>query len=459
MTRDELEALIENGNIELCIDAFRGMPEAARAKLAAAAVARLRALGKAVTAARLAQFMDMDGEMAHQLLRVIKMDAAGAARYRTARAAVLATASFNQWKSVKAHWLPSNEASFRILSDRRPEWLPQLVEHICDEEDTLNLRWHLVRQLVREGYCEPPRSPRYIDRMLSSMMTAGTSTHGTLLERLLADPGLLDYEIWRLFDTEPGPKSLDLLPSKTDAFPPEDSWDGALSLLARDGKLSRERLLDATLDGLSRDMHEMRARWFVAFHERLEPTPEERGARAGRYVDFLNSRNHSTVAFALKVVKDLLREDRLDSDTLVDRVEPAFHSRTKGTVKQALALLDLAVRSSGDAALKARAVRVAAHGLIHEAADVQEGILEFIERHGDREDRELRELLASRLDSIAASRTAGFAAWLELEENRAEEPRTDDLGELFGSSGSARRAIRAAGGRERCTGRRARPAQ
>ena len=51
MTRTELEALIDGGNIEECIVAFLGMPEAERTKLGAAAVARLRALGKGVSAA------------------------------------------------------------------------------------------------------------------------------------------------------------------------------------------------------------------------------------------------------------------------------------------------------------------------------------------------------------------------------------------------------------------------
>ena len=81
--------------------------------------------------------------------------------------------------------------------------------------------------------------------------------------------------------------------------PKNVSWEVALVELAKEGRISRERLLDATIDGLSRDLHELRARWFAMLHDRLEPTSEELAARVTRYRDLLGSRNPSTVAFAL----------------------------------------------------------------------------------------------------------------------------------------------------------------
>lgn len=46
MTRFELEALIDRGDIEECIVAFLGMPESERTKLGAAAVARCARLAR-----------------------------------------------------------------------------------------------------------------------------------------------------------------------------------------------------------------------------------------------------------------------------------------------------------------------------------------------------------------------------------------------------------------------------
>ncbi len=427
MTRNELEALIDGGSIEACVAAVLGMPEAERTKLGAAAVARLRALARGIHA-QIAPFLDAPA--VQHVLPQLSIDAPHAARFRAARAAVLGTASFSQWKGVKRHGLPSNELALRILSDRRPEWLAQFVEIVCDEEDHMIDRWPLIRRLVREGFCPPPQSPRYIDRMMNSMPSDAAGSKMALRDALLADSGLLAHEIWRIFETEPGRRSIQLLTSRMRGGPDETSWEVALAQLASDGKISRTRLLDASLDGLSRDMHDMRARWFAALHDRLEATIDERAARTARYVDFLASRNPSTVAFAIKILKDLMRAARLDAAPVVDRLAPAFHARTKGTVKQALALLDLCIGRSGDSAQKSRAVLVAAEGLVHEAPDVQSAILDFIERHGGPHDGPLAERLAACLESIAVSLRGRVETWLDLRAEPMQEPAKDDLADL-----------------------------
>ena len=48
MTRAELEAFIDAGNLKACLSRLEGMPEAKRAKLGAAAVTRLKAIVKGV---------------------------------------------------------------------------------------------------------------------------------------------------------------------------------------------------------------------------------------------------------------------------------------------------------------------------------------------------------------------------------------------------------------------------
>ena len=433
MTREELEALIDGGSIEACVVALEGMPEADRTKLGSAAVARLRALGKGIPT-RLAFVRDTDPDP--QIMALLNIDVPLAARYRAARAAVLATASFSQWKSVRGHGLPSNELTLRILRDRRPPWLDELVELVCEADDERNPRWPLIRALVREGLCSPPRSGRYIDRMLNTLGSEAWRSNGGLKAVLLDDPGLLEHEIWRIFETEPGPRGVQLITAGMQNVKPGATWEVALAELAKDGRISRERLLDATLDGLSRDLHDLRARWFAVIHDRLEPTAEELASRGARYLEYLGSRNPSTVAFALKLLKDLLKAGQVDPGALVDRLAPALHSRTKGTVKQALTLLDLVARRDGASALKSRAVAVAAEGLVHEAADVQAAILDLIERHGDPKDRALRDLLETRLEGIAASLRDRLETWLGVWAETKEEPGEDELVDLARRAGA-----------------------
>ena len=191
MTREELEALIDGGNIEACVAAFEGMPEASRLKLGSAAVARLRALGKGIPG-RMASFTDTNPDP--RIMAMLSMDPPLPARYRTARAAVLATASFSQWKIVRAHGLPSNEMALRIFLGRRPPWLGEMVELICEMEDEILPRWPLIRGMVQEGLCGPPKSGRYIDRMLMTLPGEALRARIGLKDFLRRDPGLLEHE-------------------------------------------------------------------------------------------------------------------------------------------------------------------------------------------------------------------------------------------------------------------------
>jgi hypothetical protein len=427
MTKGELEALIDGGSIEACVSALEGMPESDRSKLGSAAVARLRSLAKGIPRP-MVRFLD--AHLDPKVLAIASIGPARAESYRVARAAVLATASLSQWKSVQHHGLPSNELTLRILRDRRPTWIDELVEFVCEGDDEFNPRWPLIRGLVRDGLCSTPRSGRYIDRMLSTLPHEAWISKRELKFILRDDPGLLEHEIWRIFETEPAPRAVQLLSLSTHGVRPETTWEVALKELAKEGHISRERLLDATLDGLSRDLHDLRARWFAVLHDRLEPTAEEMVAHRGRYLDFLGSRNPSTVAFALKVAKDLVKADQLDPVELIDRLVPALHARTKGTVKQALALLDQSIRHGSGTALKARAVATAAEALVHESADIQEATLKLIEEHGDPRDQPHRDLLVARVGGLAASLRGRLESWLGARVEPKLEPLGEDLADL-----------------------------
>jgi hypothetical protein len=409
MTKEELDALIDGGSAEACVVAFEGMPEAERKKLGAAAVAHLRTLGKLVPGRISIAF---DSELEPRIMQLLSIDESVPARFRAARVAALATASLGQWKGVRRHGLPSNELTLRILRDRRPPWLDELLELVCEEDDGLVRRWPLIRGLVREGLCQPPKSGRYIDRMLNGLVDQASRHPGGLRAVLLEDSGLLEHEIWRMFETEPGPRAVQLISAGMQVGKPEATWEVALPALASEGRIPRERLLDACLDGLSRDLHDLRARLFGAIHDRLAPTAEEMSARSTRYLELLGSRNPSAITFVLRAVRGLLKSGRVQLADLVERLATALHARTKATVKQALTLLDQAVRQQEDPALRLRAVALATEALIHEAADLQGAVLDFVELHGDSQNSTLRDLIQERSSGVAASLQGRLAAWL-----------------------------------------------
>ncbi len=88
-------------------------------------------------------------------------------------------------------------------------------------------------------------------------------------------------------------------------------------------------------------------------------------------------------------------------------------------------MLELAATGSSDPALKARAVLVATDGLIHDGADIQAAVLDFVLRHGDRHGRSLRDLLAARRDGIAVSLRGRLELRLGTEDEAAPKPALD----------------------------------
>ena len=161
MTRAELEALIDAGNLKACLSLLEGMPEAKREQLGTAAVARLKAIVKGV---RPAVFTSLNRGDDFRLSDVMTEDPWSDTRaksdvpqnletFNTARAAVLLTASLSQWKSVRRYGLPSDKLVLRILRHRRVTWLNEMVELICESDDPFHSRWNLIRGLVREGLC------------------------------------------------------------------------------------------------------------------------------------------------------------------------------------------------------------------------------------------------------------------------------------------------------------------
>jgi hypothetical protein len=251
-----------------------------------------------------------------------------------------------------------------VLADRRPPWLREWVEaEMAAARDwAVNSAWWSIRELEREELLAPLDT----DAAIAGMAMALTDRDG-VLAALDADPELIG-RVWRLFEVEGG--EVGSLARADKYVARERSWRHAILALAADGRLERARLLDASLEALARDFPWFRAQWFTALHEALEPTAEERAARADAYLGLLGSPLEGTIAFAVKAVA----KAEPDPAALLAALPGALASERKGTVKAALGLLDRA--PGGDEAAVA-----AAGALQHPAADVQARALDAVERH------------------------------------------------------------------------------
>jgi hypothetical protein len=319
--------------------------------------------------------------------------------------ALLGCATGSELRKLGRLALPSDfDAAYRILSDRRPEWLPGWVDYILERPEwRADQIWQLARRFVREGVIARPDWDAYIDVMIAGLAGFRERRVRAELER---DSELLEHELWRIFEVEGG--ELGGLVTADAAYNEKGGWSQALRELAVEGKLDRARLLDASLDALSRDFGAHRTSWYTRFHEQLEPTEAERAERFETYLGLLASPVAPTVGFAMRALGKIPAR-AVAAGPLIDALPAALSSDRKGVVKDALRLLDRVVKDAPQHA--GACARAAAGALQHEAPDVQERALALIARWtAGAPDEDVRVELLAYAEVVAATARPAFDA-------------------------------------------------
>ncbi len=328
-----------------------------------------------------------------------------------ANAAALACASLADLKALGGFGEVPPEASAAILGDRRPKWSDDYAELLCEGE----LRhwggnWKQVRALVRAGVCRPPKHDNYALACLNEIWPRydASKPQPKLVDLLLAERDWLEHAFWRLFEVD-GTGEVSLANCEKYGRS-EDTWTAALIELSQRGILPRDRLLDASLAALARDFIQFRAGWFSRFHEALSPTPAERVARMDVYLRLLASSIPPTVAFAVNAVAIADEAAPLPAARLLGAIPPALAARGKAVVKSALQLLDKLAKR--EPAARRQVCLAAIPALLNEAAEAQKAVFDLLDRHGDKQDDELRAKLQELTAAVAASLKPRLAAWL-----------------------------------------------
>lgn len=368
---ESIIACIDVADADGVVAALAPLDEATRRQVAPEIIARLRS----------------DREAGVQSL--LKTGTRSRSTLEPAGLAVLGVATLTELRKLSWSAVPgSDDRVIAVFADRRPPWLSQWVDYVLETRtSSWGSRFSLARELVLRGLCPKPETPWYTLALLSAVPLKRFGNGPTLRKWLLERPDLLEDEIWRIFRVEGGGEnSL----SARDKFAGQGSdWTSALLELANDGALPRGRLLDESLGALGRDLPAFQAGWFSRFHELLQPTQDERGARVPTYLALLGSPIPATVSFA---VKALAKAGPLPEDELLGFIGPVLSDAPQGTAKAALRLLPV----------NASAAEVACQGLLHQSADVQAAALDFIAKAGSG-DAELAASVAEMLPGITPS--------------------------------------------------------
>jgi Family of unknown function (DUF6493) len=249
--------------------------------------------------------------------------------------------------------------------------------------------WPLVRRAVRERVIEPPEGEDYLRRFVTGVgWSIGiTNDVDTTYLDLLADPSLLDDEVWRLFEVDLGSELTSATTwaprDPTDPGkgygPGENRWLHVLARLASEQRLDRQRMLDASLDALLRDFRASTVGWYAKLHEALEPTTEERVARVDRYLSLVTSPTPAVVKEGLASLRMI--EDAVPPDAFARVAPTPFSQRQKNLSTDTLSLLARLCKLHPEA--RPQLLDAAAQALGHERTDVQGRALMLLEQHSE----------------------------------------------------------------------------
>jgi hypothetical protein len=380
MTAEELETIVRAGDAQKLLDALSEVTESARPKLAKVAVALVRTPGSG------------DHWAVNHASCCAHLAVIGLGSWEQVKRLNRGQTHFRSNDIYLYDWIPE------FLKARRPDWIERWVSlQLADE---FNPAWVTVRTLIRAGLCPTPTDDNYIIKMVHGYWDEWLADKNwQLVDSLRADPGLLEDEIWRLFQVEPPGKGVLLFPNDLDGS--FMSWGNSLKELSATSEVDRGRLLTESLEALRRGRRAAGATWFFKFHEFLEPSLDERAERQSLYLDLLSNAVPAVVTFALDALGLLAKEKRLDAQAYLHAVPRVFEVAPKGPPVTAIKLIGRLVKQQPD--LTQTAAVAVCRALGHEAPDVQKVAITWLESLKLGPNDAVAGELDNRIQSVAAS--------------------------------------------------------
>ena len=304
----------------------------------------------------------------------------------------------------------------RIVLDRRPDWIDEWIEHDLDREFSI-IEFPMLRRWIKAGACKKPTTDAYYDIFASHMMSFaphGEPPRPPLSRQLLDEPELLD-DVWGLFRVENIAFNTNswLTPRDNESY---ESWTDALVKLSESGHLDRQRLLDASLEGLSLDLKQNQLSGFHKLHKRLKPSAAERDRRQGEYLMLLAHKVGHVCKFGLDMLGQIEKDGKLDASAFLGEVQAVFFQDGKGNAVAALKLIQRILGRRPDQ--REDALRAVIEALQHSDADVQERAIDILEAQGESLGDGLRRDIAQFSGFAAVSLKARLSGLLG-EEDRA----------------------------------------
>jgi hypothetical protein len=168
-------------------------------------------------------------------------------------------------------------------------------------------------------------------------------------------------------------------PQPTDRPGPENEWPSALAILANEGTLDRDELLDRCLAKLLRGDQPPNLRGFVLLARQLAPDEDEIASRLATFVALAARGATPSARLAQIALKNLDAAGRLGSVTIAEVSKAVLTRPETSLVNAQLSWIEAAVHRDRGAA--PALLRAAAAAFAHPAVTVQERALRLVMRH------------------------------------------------------------------------------
>ena len=328
--------------------------------------------------------------------------------------AAFCVCNFSDIKSFGRWNLPDDPTIVDILKWRKPDWIPQFVDWLLHTSYYWN-SWPLVRELVKLKLCPKPDDQRYYTGMISGLCNNrfATGRNKSAYSILKQDSGLLKDEVWKLFEYE-GEEDNTL--ANVDRWS-ATSWSGALIKFSKEGKLSRSKLLNASLSALELGFNHYRSHWFWSFFDALKPTEAEFKKLSGKLLGLISSPIQQTALWAFEHSKKLFEKGVIkDVSAFSDSMSTLLLAKQKSTpIKVLKALSELAQKNPH----KANEIcMISTDALAHEKVDVQKAAFKLITTFGSADDSNLHESVEANVTYLAASFRKPVESWLATAEKQ-----------------------------------------
>ncbi|MEU5994860.1 DUF6493 family protein [Spirillospora sp. NPDC047418] len=387
----ELQKAIEAGDTELTAREVMALDEPGRR----AAAAGLPALLKAMRAASEHGFLD------NQAVRTLLLAGAGTIGGPAAAATWLCRGDLRLW------WWGGGDTELRLLREvtsvRSPEWRAEVAHRVADRVRGADIdwtRWNFAAELAKSAGAAPPVSDGFVVGWVSDPDPSRS-------QELSEDP-FLDTLLPKLFEVDGVGAALaaDATWMRQDR-PREATWAGALSALARAGRIERTTLLDGCVSRFLRGGTTHNLRWFVQLHDALEPTDDETAARVRDYVRLLPTAPPAVADLALRQVRRADDLERLDADLFAEAADALLFRPEKKLVRAALTWLDRTARKRERAGATVRALTAV---FTSDAVDLRDRAVKIAVKHAARAGEPVRAEVRDAAGGLPADQREAIAA-------------------------------------------------